>query len=79
MDDIREFEVNDWLVNEDGICQVLGSQKYIVELFLKKTTQASVLEKYSKTSSYVKYCVTLNQNHANQDSLNITAVSGASL
>ena len=36
MDDIREFEVNDWLVNEDGICQVLGSQKYIVEPFFEK-------------------------------------------
>lgn len=36
MDDIREFEVNDWLVNEDGICQVLGSQKYSVEPFFEK-------------------------------------------
>ena len=36
MDDIREFEVNDWLVNEDGVCQVLGSQKYVVEPFFEK-------------------------------------------
>jgi len=36
MDDIREFEVNDWLVNEDGVCQVLGSQKYVVEPFFAK-------------------------------------------
>ncbi|WP_440904446.1 hypothetical protein ACMZOO_16805 [Catenovulum sp. SX2] len=36
MDNIREFELNDWLVTEDGVCQVLGSQKYVVEPFFQK-------------------------------------------
>jgi len=32
---IKEFKDGDWIVNEDGICQVYGSMKYYVEDFFK--------------------------------------------
>ncbi|MBF7074591.1 hypothetical protein ISG33_14390 [Glaciecola sp. MH2013] len=33
MEGTHKFNRGDWLVNEDGICQVLGAQDYVVEQF----------------------------------------------
>lgn len=35
MTTIQEFNDGDWIFTEDGICQVLGSQKYHIEPFFK--------------------------------------------
>ena len=44
MDDIREFEVNNWLVNEDGICQVLGLANINTPLIMATWTPPIVNE-----------------------------------
>jgi len=36
MSNIREFEIGEWIVTDDGVCQVLGSQKYYIEPFFAK-------------------------------------------
>ena len=33
MDDIRNFKTDDWIVSEDGVCQVLAVQDYAIEPF----------------------------------------------
>ena len=35
MSEVKEFEIGDWIVTSEGISQVLGTEKYIVEEFFK--------------------------------------------
>jgi len=35
MSEVKEFDVGEWIETMDGICQVLGTEKYVVEEFFR--------------------------------------------